>query len=198
MLLESISRLCQGLSEQAIIEASQRFASGDVKDQSKRFAPSVPEFVEEARRRQEFLDLASRPKQEYISYTPGPLAPFEISREKARQRVSGLKLIVENVTFADWQRMSAMRQVPVGARWVASLCAIYEGFEERAIESRRHNQRIATALEMLGSKNGSQKSNDELRRDFIAKYGESAFNALPDAPRSKVGTFNQAGYRKDN
>lgn len=53
-----------GISAQAICEAAGRFVSGDVKDQSLRFAPSVPEFVREARNRQAAMDAAARPKIE--------------------------------------------------------------------------------------------------------------------------------------
>lgn len=51
-----------GMSSRAVIEAAQRFVMGDVQGQSKTFAPSVAEFVAEARKRQEYLELLARPK----------------------------------------------------------------------------------------------------------------------------------------
>lgn len=170
--------------------------SGEVKDQSKKFAPSGVEFVEEARRRQEFLELMSRPRQEYISYSPGPLAPCEVARKKALQKLAGLTMLAENITYEAWQRMSALRQVPVGARWSAATCNVYSGFEENFVERRKASPRIAKALEMLNTKNGAKKATDAIRHDFLAKYGEEALNALPNAPAGKAGTFNQVRNTK--
>lgn len=170
--------------------------SGEVKDQSKKFAPSGVEFVEEARRRQEFLELMSRPRQEYISYSPGPLAPFEVAREKALQKLAGLTLLAENITYEAWQRMSALRQVPVGARWSAATCNVYSGFEDHLVERRKVSPLIAKALEMLNTKNGVEKTADAIRHDFVTKYGEDALNALPNAPAGKAGTFNQVRNTK--
>ncbi len=52
----------QGLSPQAITDAASRFTKGDVRGQSMTFAPSIAEFVAEARKRQEYLELLARPK----------------------------------------------------------------------------------------------------------------------------------------
>ena len=69
----------QGISPQAVTEAAQRFTMGDVQGQSKTFAPSIAEFVAEARQRQEYIDLKARPPLPAPRYFPGPLAPFQAS-----------------------------------------------------------------------------------------------------------------------
>jgi len=125
LLLASLDKLCAGMAEQAIIEAAERYAAGDVADQSKKFAPSVPEFIEEVRRRQEFIELRNRPRIEAPKYRPGKLAPFEVKRQKALGTYGHLPIIAENVSNDEWRKMSQMKQVPVGAIWVAALATIY-------------------------------------------------------------------------
>jgi hypothetical protein len=53
-----------GIEDRAIEEAAGRFISGDVKDQNRTFAPSVPEFVQEARRIHQILPYRGRPQLE--------------------------------------------------------------------------------------------------------------------------------------
>lgn len=125
VFLVTLGRLCAGLTDQAIIETADRFASGDVPDQSKKYPPTGPEFVEEARKRQEFIELRSRPRIAPPAYVRGALAPFEISRQKAFSKYSHLPVLVENVSFDEWRRLSATKQVPPGAIWVACLSTVY-------------------------------------------------------------------------
>lgn len=125
VLLGTLDRLCAGLSDQAIIEAAERFASGDVKDQSKKFAPSAPEFVEEARRRQEFLDIKARPRIAPPAYTRGPLAPFEIARQKALAKHSHRPVLLENIGLDEFKRLCAAKQLPLGSVFAVSLGIVY-------------------------------------------------------------------------
>lgn len=125
LLLETLDRLLAGLSDQAIIEAANRYAAGDVQGQSKTFAPSGPEFVEEARRRQEYLSLKARPRIEGPKYRPGPLAPFEIAKHKALEANAHLPVLLEDVNYDRWRALSIAKQVPVGAKWVACLGIVY-------------------------------------------------------------------------
>lgn len=125
LLLESLGRLCAGATDQAIISAAERFASGDVKDQSKKFAPSAPEFVEEVRRRQEYIDLQARPRIPAPVYRPGPLAPFEIVRQKALAKHSHRPVLFEGINLDVFRKMSRDKQIPLGSVWVASLGIVY-------------------------------------------------------------------------
>jgi hypothetical protein len=115
----------QGLSPQAVTEAAQRFTMGDVPGQSKTFAPSIAEFVAEARQRQEYLDIKARPRLPAPRYFPGPLAPFQIRQQKRLSENSHLPVLFENISFDQWKRMSAAKEVPVGAKWLASLGIVY-------------------------------------------------------------------------
>lgn len=124
-LLETLARLCVGLTDQAIIEAAERFAAGDVVGQSKRFAPSGPEYVEEARRRQEFIELRARPRLPPPAYRPGPLAPFELAQQRAWAANSGRDVIAQDVSMEQFQKMSRERQIPAGASWVASIGVVF-------------------------------------------------------------------------
>lgn len=127
LLLGSLAKLCAGLTDQAIIEAAERFAAGDVQDQSPKFAPSAPEFVAEARRRQEFIDIRSRPRlpSSSVEYRPGPLPPFMVQRQRALSENADRPVILEDASFEDFKRMSRAGELPVGASWVASLGIIF-------------------------------------------------------------------------
>lgn len=51
-----------GIEDRAIEEAASRFITGDVPSQSRTFAPSVAEFVQEARKIHQILPYRGRPQ----------------------------------------------------------------------------------------------------------------------------------------
>ncbi len=59
-LLLTFDRALSDVSDQAISEAVDRFICGDVKDQSRTFAPSIAEFVQETRRIDELIPYRGR------------------------------------------------------------------------------------------------------------------------------------------
>ncbi len=105
------------LSPQAVIEAAQRFTMGDVNGQSKTFAPSIAEFVAEARQRQEYIDLKAKPRLPAPKYFPGPRAPFQIRQQKVLAEYSNRPTLFENVSYDQWRKLSANKEIPVGAVW---------------------------------------------------------------------------------
>ncbi len=114
----------QDLSSQAVIEAAQRFIMGDVQGQSKTFAPSIAEFVQEARRRQEYITPAPRslPAPRYF---PGSLAPFQVRQQKRLAENSHLPILFEGINSDQWRKLSMERKVPTGAKWIASNGIVY-------------------------------------------------------------------------
>ncbi|MFB9340540.1 hypothetical protein ACFFTN_01310 [Aminobacter aganoensis] len=96
-----------------------------MKDQSKKFAPSGPEFIEEVRRRQEFIDIRARPRLPAPAYHSGPTPPFLIKRQKALAENAHLPVLVEDANLDVFRRLSLTRQIPAGAKWVACLGIIY-------------------------------------------------------------------------
>lgn len=112
-------------SSQAVIEAAQRFASGVVQGQSLTFAPSTAEFRHEVDRREEFIKLAARPRLPAPQYRRGPLAPFEINRQRALAQNAHLPVLFEDVSYDRWRQLSKNREIPVGAKWVACLAIVY-------------------------------------------------------------------------
>ena len=112
-----------GLSSQAIIEACQRFISGLVEGQGIDFAPAAPRFAQEARKRQEYIDLKGRPRLASPAAYTG--TPWHIRQEKARTKYRECPIIKENVSFDEFKKISAARQIPVGGAWVASLATIF-------------------------------------------------------------------------
>lgn len=112
-------------SDEAIVKAALRFTKGDVPEQSMKFAPTVPEFVQQVRKCQEFVDVAARPRLPSPKYQPGPLAPFEVAQQKKLAENSHLPVLFDDINFEQWKRMSAEKQVPVGSKWVAMLGIVY-------------------------------------------------------------------------
>lgn len=125
LLLATLEQRLVGVSDQAIIEAAQRFMDGEVTDQSKKFAPSLPEFIEEVKRRQEYHELLARPRIPPPVYRPGPLAPFEVARQKALAANSHRPVLFEDISNEQWRKLSRERQIPEGSVWVAALGLVY-------------------------------------------------------------------------
>lgn len=125
LTMKTYEAVLQGASQQSIIEAAERFTKGQVKGQNKTFAPSVAEFFDEVCSRQELIDIKARPRLPAPQYFPGPLAPFQVRQQKRLAENSHLPVMSENATLDEWRRMSAARQIPVGAKFVASLGIIY-------------------------------------------------------------------------
>jgi len=114
-----------GLSSQSVIEAAQRFITGLVDGQSMDFAPATPRFAQEARSRQELIDLKAKPRLPAPRYFPGPLAPFQVRQQKRLSENSHLPVLFENINSDQWRKLSMERKVPAGAIWVASLGIVY-------------------------------------------------------------------------
>jgi hypothetical protein len=88
-LLRTYSAVLRDVSSQAITETAQRFISGDAPDQSRTFAPSVAEFVQEARRWASLIPYRDRPA------LPAPVRsqPHRFDDEQTRIRM-GFKMNV--------------------------------------------------------------------------------------------------------
>lgn len=125
LLFETLGRLCESQTDQAIIRAAECFAAGDVPEQSMKFAPSGPEFVAEARKQQEYLEIKARPRLPAPTYRPGPLAPFQIRQQRILAENSHLPVLFEDVSFDVWKKLSAGKQIPAGAKWCAALGIVY-------------------------------------------------------------------------
>lgn len=134
MLLRTYAAVLADNSEQSIIEAAQRYTTGDVEGQSRTFAPSVPEFVAEVRRREEYISLRNRPRLEAPKYRPGPLAPFEVRRQQALSRYAHLPVLFEDIGYDQWRKLSAAKEVPTGAIWVAALGMVFGPVPKRQVE----------------------------------------------------------------
>lgn len=115
----------RGVSSRAVLEAAQRFTLGEVEGQSRTFAPSVAEFVQEARKRQEYLDLRNRPRLPAPVYRRGKLAPFEVLAEKARAANAHLPILHADVSYDTFLALHRAGKLPVGAKWVAALSTIF-------------------------------------------------------------------------
>lgn len=109
----------------AITETAQRFRRNEIPDQSTTFAPSVAEFVSAARRQEELIAIRSRPRLQAPTHWSGPLAPFQVTQQRLLAENEHLPVLFEDVSYDRWRKLSADRQVPVGAKWVAALGIVY-------------------------------------------------------------------------
>ncbi len=136
LLLDTYRQRLADQSDEAVERAVGRFLSGDVPGQQKRFAPSMPEFIEEVRRCQEVIDIIARPRLPAPKYRPGPLAPFEMKRQKAFAENAHLPVLFEDVSLDQWTRLSKQNQIPVGAKWVAAIGVVYGPEPRHQIEGK--------------------------------------------------------------
>lgn len=83
-----------GIEDQAIVEAAIRFRRGLVEGQNKTFAPSIAEFITEARRIADLLPYRGR-----ASLPPPPREPFRHDDAKTRIRM-GFKMSVLSAGLA--------------------------------------------------------------------------------------------------
>lgn len=122
--MEAFDLATKALSAAAIIETAQRFVLGTVEGQSVDFAPSVARFAQEARKRQSFLDPKPQRSLPAPRYFPGPLAPFQVRQQKRLAENAHLPILFENISYDQFRKMSAGKEIPVGAKW-CSLGIVY-------------------------------------------------------------------------
>jgi hypothetical protein len=123
VLLRTFASVLDGQQPSIIIETAKRYSSGDVDGASDQYAPTPAEFAKEVRRRAALKeDIAkSRPRLP----SPHTGAPWHIRQEKARTKYRDCPIIKENVSYDEFRRMSAAREVPVGGAWVAAVATVY-------------------------------------------------------------------------
>lgn len=123
--MQTYEAVLRDVSSQAVTDAAKRFMNGDVPGQSKTFAPSVAEFVQEARNLEEYIALRNRPRIPGHVYRPGPLKPFEVRAEKARAENADRPVLFEDIGFDQFRKMCSDKNLPMGSKWVACLGTIY-------------------------------------------------------------------------
>lgn len=122
--METYRAVLDGVSFRSIIETASRFTSGDVKNQNRTFAPSIAEFVQEARRIETMYSAIDRPR-EYKAIPVFTRNPLTVRLERLRSDNAHREILFEDINFDKWRRLSAERMVPVGASWVAALGTVY-------------------------------------------------------------------------
>lgn len=123
LTMATYERALNSVSSQAIIDAAQRFTSGDVPGQNRSFAPSVAEFVQQARKQDEYLAAKDRPRVAYSHVVEH--MPFMLRIEKKRAEYADRHILYTDINFDQWKRLSQGGQIPVGGVWVSSLGTIY-------------------------------------------------------------------------
>jgi hypothetical protein len=115
-----------GLSDQAIVETAQRYRSGGIPEQSDTYAPSIAQFRKAAERQEKFIAIRGRQRlpapAEYRRTGP---APYEITRQKARERYAGRPILFEDVSWDQFRALNVQGKIPLGSNWVACLATVY-------------------------------------------------------------------------
>lgn len=109
----------ENISREAICEAAQRFCSGEVKGQSTRKAPTVPEFVQEAKRiHREVLPYRNRQALPAPEYEPVKgQSPHEVFHGKLAVDYQNYELVDTKVSLDEWNYRNYCKKYPVGTRW---------------------------------------------------------------------------------
>jgi hypothetical protein len=118
LLLDTFVQHVAPFSDEAVTRAVRQFLSGDVHGQNLRFAPSVPEFIAEARRCQQILDIAARPTLPAPPYPPASLTPLAVARKRGADGREGCPVLFENVDYDRFRRLRRDKLLPSGAFWV--------------------------------------------------------------------------------
>lgn len=84
LTLRTFQSILGNLSSQAITETAQRFAAGEVQGQSLKFAPSVAEFTQEARRIESLLPYRNQPQITFRRDSYEPLPEDEDARMRLK------------------------------------------------------------------------------------------------------------------
>lgn len=119
--METYDLALRGLSDLAIIEAAQRFILGVVDGQSIDYAPAVPRFVQEARQRQEYIDIKAKPRIPVYRHHTG--SPFYVRQEKTRTKYQDCPVLAENLNLDEYRRR--VKEFPAGHAWIAALATVF-------------------------------------------------------------------------
>jgi hypothetical protein len=128
LVIGTYVKMLAGYRPELIDEAARAFMAGTVDEQSVVFAPSLAAFVTEVRRRSELkaaieqaraLPPPSKPAAAYDGL------PFERRRRRAELEHGERPILFEDVDHNQWRRLSANKEVPAGAVWVAALGIVY-------------------------------------------------------------------------
>lgn len=108
-----------GIPAKAIITTCKRFEDGEVEGQSKRTPPTVPEFVQEARRIADLQSYRDRPRLPALYRPRSHLAPFEIKAEQLRQKYADREILHTDISYDQWRAMRD--KLPIGHTWIGAL-----------------------------------------------------------------------------
>lgn len=95
------------VSNQAIIETSQRYRRNEIPGQNETFSPSVAEFVSACRRQEEFISIRNRPR---LPKPPvQPLAPSQpVQRRTEEERLRAVELMRRFTADVDREKEAAL------------------------------------------------------------------------------------------
>ena len=123
LIMSGYELAINGLSAQAIIEAAQRFIGGLVEGQSLDFSPTAPRFAQEARRRQEYIDIKAKPGLQAPNFYHHTGSPFHIRQQKTRTKYQECEILAENVGLDEYRRR--VKEFPEGHAWIAALATVF-------------------------------------------------------------------------
>jgi len=131
LTMKTFETICADFPSQVVIDVAQRFSAGMVEGQSKRFAPSVAEFVSEVRRVNDMRIAISKKKSLSAPGQRFGPCPWEINVGKARTRFAGWTCLATGLSHLEW--LGNRREFPVGSEYIATLNAVMMPPEDERI-----------------------------------------------------------------
>lgn len=87
------------------------------------FAPAAPRFAQEARRRQEYIDIKSRESKPALTFYHHTGAPFHVRQQKLRTKYQDCTPLAENINLDEYRRR--VKEFPEGHAWIGSLGTVF-------------------------------------------------------------------------
>lgn len=118
LLLLTFEEDLTGISNQAIVEAAQRYRRNEIPGQNETFAPSVAEFVTAARRQEEYISIRNRPRIAGPPIRPLPQsAPVQRRTDAERARATKLMSQFNAVVDREKDAKLAAERAEIRARY---------------------------------------------------------------------------------
>lgn len=87
------------------------------------FAPAAPRFAQEARKRQEYIDIKAKPRLPAPSFYHHTGSPFHVRQEKIRTNYRECAVLAESIGLDEYRRRA--KEFPDGHAWIAATATVY-------------------------------------------------------------------------
>jgi hypothetical protein len=121
VLVRTFDDAVRDIPDRAVSETARRYCRGEVAGQSTRFAPTVAEFTQEARKQAKFIENMARPRLPAPERPRHDTPPFMIQKERLRMKYAGWDMVAEGLTLDQFKAQIVTKQFPPDATWIGAL-----------------------------------------------------------------------------